>query len=106
MAKNFGRTTWVDSWACRLASWSSDLYCDHVTKAGRAEAVAERVIEAAAAAGLTTLGLSERTGIPHPTLRRRLYFRPELFTVDELAGIAEVTGVTFAWLACGEQVAA
>lgn len=68
--------------------------------------MAGRVGEAARAAGLTKHQLAEQTGIPYPTLRRRLEVRPDLFTVDELVRIAEATGTDFAWLASGEAVAA
>jgi hypothetical protein len=72
-----------------------------VTTTGRAEAVADRVREAANNAGLSTLGLAELAGIPYPTLQRRLKLKPEYFTVDELVRISEATHTDFSWLASG-----
>lgn len=77
-----------------------------MTTTGAAEAVAERVRVALDGAGLSINRTSELTGIPYPTLRRRIKVQPEFFTVDELARIAAVTGVDFAYLAAGTAAVA
>lgn len=64
-------------------------------------AFADRVHEARREAGLTTLQLSERTGIAYTTLRRRLLSTPEQFTLDEIDRIAEATGAPFEWIVIG-----
>lgn len=72
-----------------------------MTTTGAATEVANRVHEALNGAGLSINKLSELAGIPYPTLRRRIKVQPQFFTVDEIARIAAVTGVDFAYLAAG-----
>lgn len=69
---------------------------------GRPQGVGERVEAARHLAHLTQEQLSATTGIAYNTLRRRLA-RPETFTIDELAYIADATGTTFEWLASGVE---
>lgn len=59
-----------------------------------ARTVAENVTAAIESSGLSTLAVSERTGIARTTLTRRLE-NPSMspFTVLELAQISETTGV-------------
>lgn len=77
-----------------------------MTNTVAADGVAERVRGALSDAGLSINRLSELTGIPYPTLRRRIKVQPEYFTVDEIARIADVTGVEFAFLAAGAAAVA
>lgn len=77
-----------------------------MTQAGRAEQVAVRVREATETAGLSLNRLAALTGIPAPTLRRRVTAGPGLFTVDEITRIAEATGQPFGWLIAGIETEA
>lgn len=72
-----------------------------MTQAGWAEQVAIRVRQAAETAGLSPNRLATLSGIPAPTLRRRVDKVPGLFTVDEISRIAEATGQPFGWLIAG-----
>lgn len=75
---------------------------------GVAGALVQRIREAQANAGLSTVELSKRTGIPDSTLDRKLRITPEMFNIRELEAIAAATAVTFEWLGFGitAQVAA
>lgn len=46
-------------------------------------------------AGISILRLSEMTGIPYSTLRRKLLNAPETFSLIELSLIADSLGVEF-----------
>jgi transcriptional regulator with XRE-family HTH domain len=63
--------------------------------------VAEQVTAKMEAAGLSQLGLSEKTGIARATLIRRLTGRSP-FQVDELEAIAGVLGISVGDLLPGE----
>jgi transcriptional regulator with XRE-family HTH domain len=61
-----------------------------------AQQVAAAVREAMTARGFTQEQLSAATGIPQPTLSRRLSGLRKAFDVDELADVAAALGTTSA----------
>jgi hypothetical protein len=69
-----------------------------------AQQVAAGVVRAMQDKGLSEVIVSERSGIPRTTLKRRLAGH-SAFNVAELAAIAAVLEVDFAALAVGEDAA-
>ena len=68
----------------------SDVYDAHMSKT--AAWTANAIATALAAAGATKVALSEATGIPYPTLNRKLAAHRD-FTLSELLSIAEALRV-------------
>ncbi|MGX9348118.1 helix-turn-helix domain-containing protein [Microbacterium sp. KNMS] len=58
-----------------------------------AQDVASRIEELRGVAERSVAWLSEKTGIPYKTLRRRLYGDPTLFSLAELSAIARALDV-------------
>ena len=58
-----------------------------------AESVAKLVREAISESGRTKMSLSDKTGIPYPTLNRKLAGKTE-FSFSELLELAEALGVS------------
>lgn len=61
----------------------------------KAADLATRIEAARVTAGRTKRWLSETTGIPYPTLNRKLTVSPEAFTVQDVSRIADALAVDF-----------
>ncbi|MDQ0894469.1 helix-turn-helix domain-containing protein [Agromyces ramosus] len=69
------------------------------------EDVAKRIREAREGDGRSERWLAEETGIPYPTLRRKLNQRPDNLTLDELIRITRALRLNVAELASEPAVA-